>query len=214
MLMANRKTTQSGFTVVELVISIVVIAILAALVIASYNGIQSRARDSQRLDSMLVFRKALANYYAANLTYPTDDQLTCADYAATLWQSGYTHQTDAYSFITTSLGFSGTDVTRAIGMLHTCNNQNGKRGLYECYITGPGLSYGYGWTGNMINYCAIKQDATATTGLFKNGWSPCLAGDEGACQHYVLVTSLENPVCNSSMQYFTVNGNGVCVYYV
>lgn len=40
------KRSQSGFTIVELLIVIVVIAILAAITIAAYNGIQQRARDS------------------------------------------------------------------------------------------------------------------------------------------------------------------------
>jgi len=37
---------QAGFTIVELLIVVVVIAILAALVIVSYNGIQQRAHDA------------------------------------------------------------------------------------------------------------------------------------------------------------------------
>lgn len=40
--------SNSGFTIVELLIVIVVIAILAAIATISYNGIQSRSKDSQR----------------------------------------------------------------------------------------------------------------------------------------------------------------------
>ncbi len=42
------KISKSGFTIVELLIVIVVIAILAAISIVAYNGVQQRARDSKR----------------------------------------------------------------------------------------------------------------------------------------------------------------------
>ena len=40
------KSPRSGFTIVELLIVIVVIAILAAITIVAFNGIQERARAS------------------------------------------------------------------------------------------------------------------------------------------------------------------------
>ena len=42
----NKYSTQTGFTIVELLIVIVVIAILAAITIVTYNGIQDRSKDS------------------------------------------------------------------------------------------------------------------------------------------------------------------------
>lgn len=39
-------TNKHGFTIVELLIVIVVIAILAAISVVAYNGIQNRAKDS------------------------------------------------------------------------------------------------------------------------------------------------------------------------
>ena len=38
-----------GFTIVELLIVIVVIGVLAAISIAAYNSVQSKARDSSRI---------------------------------------------------------------------------------------------------------------------------------------------------------------------
>jgi prepilin-type N-terminal cleavage/methylation domain-containing protein len=39
--------TQRGFTIVELLIVIVVIAVLAAITVVAYSGVQSRAKNSQ-----------------------------------------------------------------------------------------------------------------------------------------------------------------------
>lgn len=60
-----RKTT-SGFTIVELLIVIVVIAILAAITIATYNGIQQRARDAIRKQDLAQIAKALKIYSVDN----------------------------------------------------------------------------------------------------------------------------------------------------
>lgn len=67
------KRTEAGFTIVELLIVIVVIAILAAITIVSYNGIASRAQNSQLLGKVDAYTKALQIYKAQNSTYPRVD---------------------------------------------------------------------------------------------------------------------------------------------
>lgn len=59
---ASRNT--SGFTIVELLIVIVIIAILAAITIVAYNGIQERAR----LSSALAFESQLRQKYLVDAT--------------------------------------------------------------------------------------------------------------------------------------------------
>ncbi|MNQ19627.1 Type II secretion system protein G precursor [compost metagenome] len=61
---------QTGFTIVELLIVIVIIGILAAITIVAYNGIQGRARDTQRAQDMQTIVKALEIYKATNGVYP------------------------------------------------------------------------------------------------------------------------------------------------
>lgn len=64
------KTNRSAFTIVELLIVIVVIAILAAISVVAYTGVQSRAQDSQRLNDMQNIVSALERYKIDNSRYP------------------------------------------------------------------------------------------------------------------------------------------------
>jgi len=64
------RQKQSGFTIVELLIVIVVIAILAAITIVAYNGIQQRANNSRRVADIQAAAKAVNLYYAQNGAYP------------------------------------------------------------------------------------------------------------------------------------------------
>lgn len=63
--------SRSGFTIVELLIVIVVIAILAAISIVAYNGIQNRANDSAVQSDLSSAAKKLAIYKIDNGEYPT-----------------------------------------------------------------------------------------------------------------------------------------------
>jgi prepilin-type N-terminal cleavage/methylation domain-containing protein len=73
--MRAKDKTQSGFTIVELLIVIVVIGILAAITIVAYNGIQERARSttvtsalSQAAKKFAVYQVDYPNAYPAALS--------------------------------------------------------------------------------------------------------------------------------------------------
>lgn len=67
----GKNLKSQGFTIVELLIVIVIIGILAALVITTYNGIQARARDTARITKVKEIAKAIEAYYIDNSQYPT-----------------------------------------------------------------------------------------------------------------------------------------------
>src|SRR3954471_16533382 len=69
--MISLKKNNRGFTIVELLIVIVVIGILAALVIVTYNGIQQKARDTERKTDIKALQGHMEAYWADNAKYPT-----------------------------------------------------------------------------------------------------------------------------------------------
>ena len=60
------KTKNQGFTIVELLIVVVVIAILAAITIVSYNGITARANTSKAQSNAAAVQKKAEAFYADN----------------------------------------------------------------------------------------------------------------------------------------------------
>jgi prepilin-type N-terminal cleavage/methylation domain-containing protein len=65
-----------GFTIVELAVVIIVIGILAGVVIVSYNGSQSRARDVGRIDRLKKVEDSLEIYYSDNKAFPLGTSLS------------------------------------------------------------------------------------------------------------------------------------------
>jgi len=73
-----RRNNKSGFTIVELLIVIVVIAILAAISIVAYNGIQQRANNAQRIAAAQQWIKDIKAYVSTNGSYPSSQaQMYC-----------------------------------------------------------------------------------------------------------------------------------------
>lgn len=72
MTLNNIKTMnkERGFTIVELLIVIVVIAILAAITIVAYNGIQNRAKTTKAQTNAAAVQKVAEAYNADNNVYP------------------------------------------------------------------------------------------------------------------------------------------------
>jgi prepilin-type N-terminal cleavage/methylation domain-containing protein len=69
--MVSLKRKQSGFTIVELLIVIVVIGILAAIIITTFTGVQKKARDADRKSDINAIYSQVEVYFAQNSKYPT-----------------------------------------------------------------------------------------------------------------------------------------------
>ncbi len=61
----------SGFTIVEITVVVMVIAILATIVFFSFSRVQRDARDNTRRGNVTTIANALEKYYLTNGEYPS-----------------------------------------------------------------------------------------------------------------------------------------------
>ena len=73
----TRTQAERGFTIVELLIVIVVIGILAAITIVSFNGVTTKANTSNAASNAEAIQKVAESFNADNNYYPS----TNADFA-------------------------------------------------------------------------------------------------------------------------------------
>ena len=75
---------RQGFTIVELLMVIVIIAVLAVIVTVTFNGITGRAYDSAIKSDLARFAKGIQLYAAENEGYPRANGIR---YTPTSWPS-------------------------------------------------------------------------------------------------------------------------------
>ena len=69
-MLIHKREGSKGFTIVELLIVVVIIAILAAITLVTYNGIQQRANNAAIIDAASKSLRMIQAYIAANDKYP------------------------------------------------------------------------------------------------------------------------------------------------
>ena len=94
-----------GFTIVELLIVIVIIAILSAITIVAYNGIQARAKTTSIVSSAGQMQQLLLAYKATYGTYPPQlatNGKSCLtmDNSCTMWDGTPVTTTDNSTLMT------------------------------------------------------------------------------------------------------------------
>jgi len=160
--MTLKNIKQQGFTIVELLIVIVVIAILAAITIVAYNGVQNRAKATSAQAAANNAVKKAELYNTEKSYYPaTAAALTGASQSDTFQLTGVT--VDGFALTTTPPTSPATIGFRACIAGSSPANQ-----------TAIGASAA---TGNVITYWDYSANpaakATKAVGNVGNGTTAC-----------------------------------------
>lgn len=130
------KKTESGFTLIELMIVVAIVGILAAIVIPNYSDYVRRSSLSEGFSALADTRVKLEQFYQSNRNYGTDGQaVPCGNdgvanridfagssqkFTVTCELTGAVNANQAY--LITAVGSAGA----AIGHDYTLDNNNVK----------------------------------------------------------------------------------------
>lgn len=147
--------TKSGFTIVELLIVIVVIAILAAISIAAYNGIQTRANNTAIISAANQTIKLIQSYDSLGTGVPSTGSgcvtAVCSDWSGTATTQDTTliNNLKAVGAPPSSVPNSGTGTyrgiwynTRAAGATYDGDGATKRVALLMYWLTGQSQSCG------------------------------------------------------------------------
>ena len=66
------RTAQSGFTLIELMVVVTIVALLAGIAVVNIRTAQQKAREAALLENLSNMRKAIDNFYADKQRYPAN----------------------------------------------------------------------------------------------------------------------------------------------
>jgi prepilin-type N-terminal cleavage/methylation domain-containing protein len=128
-----------GFTIVELLIVIVVIAILAAIVIVAYNGVQKRANASTAKSNAESVQK-VAEAYAADTSAGNGTYTSAATLSS--WSGGITRIPSGVTVNSLTLTATQAD-GKTIQYLPNSGGTGGCIAYWDASLTTPAAVYVY-----------------------------------------------------------------------
>lgn len=94
----KRLTSQRGFTLVELLVTVAILGVLSAIAIPQYSGYKAAARDQEANVTMRRVITAQEAYFLEHSSYVSCDETTCS---ALLPEVGFIPSDVALSFAST-----------------------------------------------------------------------------------------------------------------
>ncbi|HYG83992.1 MAG TPA: type II secretion system protein [Verrucomicrobiae bacterium] len=142
--MQQFKKNRSGFTVLEVIVTLAIIGILLTIGVVSYTGYQMRTRDTAREASARIIANALEDYYNRNGEYPNVGTMISTD-PEDVDHLANTLRVDQKALLTPSapsgtlnsiVNFASTPDSTANDVFRYQGLTNGASGYSDCTSTG------------------------------------------------------------------------------
>ncbi|WP_374666122.1 type IV pilin protein [Acinetobacter sp.] len=137
----GRQKISAGFTLIELMITIVIIAVLAGMALPSYKNYIKRANIKAAQSDLISLSLVFENYYQRNLSYPNQDYAnTSALAASNAFPQWSASKTDIFNFSSTKVddgkGYILTATANSSSNLNGCilkiTNTNTRTATVNC----------------------------------------------------------------------------------
>jgi prepilin-type N-terminal cleavage/methylation domain-containing protein len=174
----KRRHGQVGFTIVELLIVIVVIAVLAAITVVAYNGVQTRAKQAKIQSDLNSVLQLVESYKIINGTYPVTAAILNPDWGTN------TARTDSNC----SYGTKNADWVPGLNTtLPQSSTSKGVGNAPGCYMY---VSDGASWPSNQFYICNH-------TNLGGNGTGTYVLANDYYKRSYTL-SNITSATCNET----------------
>ena len=161
--MDKKKIRRRGFTLPEVLVTVTVVAVLAAVVVPAVTQFASKGDAPATMEDLNAMRTAVTSYVVANRTYPATLS-DLAPYAAQFSLSGTTSaatfKSNGYGFTVANTISQPTDPNNSVVMIAVTLNTAAKA---DCLSIDAAIDNGTGGTSGSFRYATNTTPCTGAT---------------------------------------------------
>lgn len=120
----KKRNKKLGFTLVELLISVSIIAILSVILVISFSSAQKSGRDQRRISDLKAVQNAAEQYYLLKGSYPTTSGAWSVNGQMILQMYPVGPKNDTYSYFYSNGNYCACSSSMESGKYHNADQVN------------------------------------------------------------------------------------------
>lgn len=168
-----------GFTIVELLIVVVIIAILAAITIVTYSGVQQRANNTAIIDAASKSLRMIQAYIAANDKYPAVANSCITTTSGCLWGGSSIGASATFDTSITTVGAMPRSVPVIL---------SSEKGIFYIYSAGRTMN-GVVQPAALVYYLSGGAQQCVLSGVTNSGGTTMVSSSTGYTSNYSTSTA-------------------------